>query len=1348
MMLRWDDSDTESASDNGTICVTDSPSPVVGEVLETASPAAELESHLDSALNDDIAPLEADGPPLLLAVDGLGTVLSMELHNFKSYRGTVRIGDFKKFTAIIGPNGCGKSNLMDAISFVLCVSSTILRGMNLKDFIYKARSGDEVPSEAYVSLTLKGTHREVTFKRHISAAGAVSYLVDGSLISFKQYKELLREYRINTLGSTGLIFQGAVNDIASRSPIELTRLFETISGSSIYAKPYNYIKEKLERRRMEHRDLVCRRKALQQELRQYRSMTSKSVNYDDVLAQYKAAEAQKYACDFRLLQLKFNEQHQSYQHVLQRRDELNDRWSTMQAKRDELECKRSTLYFEQGQLYRAIQGKNKQLLSKKESMHEYYESKSALEQRISGLDTLRQSLEGDIDRLRLELETLVSQEYNLQEAVSACVAEIESLKCTTISLSPGQRRQYDDLLQSFNKATSAVRIKMNLLTSNIDSSSSERDQLQSELDSLRRYHEKLVASSKPHAAMHESLCTRLRETNDSIELLSMTKSRLEHEKSQVTTRRSSLEDEKNMLDEQLKTLNVAKVEYRQILRRRQYTQDLMAAIPGVHGEVLSLCEITNFCYHDAIMAALNTRGHMIVTDNLSTIQACITRLQKDKVFKRDFLPLDSLRHGKSLNRVGIAEFVRSRGLKVQYTLAIDCLIFEHKYSGLFEHLLGDTIIVPSLDDAERLISYDRGSLLSFNVVTQKGQVITRDRTIIIDSAIYTKNSQIELEIAEFSRLTLKSERLEQDIHLLTRKLTTIESSLQDTTNRIQKHRRAVDLLQMKVDFSLKHTEASASQLRMSEEKISSATTRLSEVESELKAQRIEHAKEQLVLQRMQQSHFEKLNEELGVEDVYAILTSSSDTVLRVQAQLERKRAFLSRCVNDKHELENTIGRLTEISLPEVVDKHQDALAKLHELLKGNQVLYRELTSLEKEIASDQEHLDDISRQIEKCHEHIKLVQYEYDYGCEQDTNPSEDSFEDVHTAGSTRSALDTNNGVERTELSSRVVPLRERKEAISSKLVELVSSMRELQHSAVALSEECRLRNVNCEIVVPEALIGTSETNFIAEFPNITSNNLLEGVSNDVSEIERSISKLNGEMQSLRKLLSTSRVSDDAEMRMQRAQVDSDHLDRELATAKAECASLEADFDRIKKERTGLFMNCFQSVKRLVGPIYRSLSAQDNTDEMSGGSAFLSLDDDLSGSVTEPFLCSIRYNTMPPMKKFLDISLQSGGEKALSSLALLLALHSFRKSPFVVLDEIDANLDNVKVQSLAAFLQRSPFQVIIISLKAKLFSRADVLVGVYSKQPTASSSCVVLNMSDYENDDDRSSSPLAIEQYT
>jgi structural maintenance of chromosome 1 len=153
-------------------------------------------------------------------------------------------------------------------------------------------------------------------------------------------------------------------------------------------------------------------------------------------------------------------------------------------------------------------------------------------------------------------------------------------------------------------------------------------------------------------------------------------------------------------------------------------------------------------------------------------------------------------------------------------------------------------------------------------------------------------------------------------------------------------------------------------------------------------------------------------------------------------------------------------------------------------------------------------------------------------------------------------------------------------------------------------------------------------------------------------------------------------------------------------------------------------MDAFNHISTNINAIYKQLT-QSSTHPL-GGTAYLSLE-----SEDEPFLNGIKYTAMPPTKRFRDMEQLSGGEKTVAALALLFAVHSFRPSPFFVLDEVDAALDNLNVAKVAAYIrsksrddakgpdsggQGTGFQSVVISLKDTFYDKADALVGVYRDQ--------------------------------
>ena len=146
-------------------------------------------------------------------------------------------------------------------------------------------------------------------------------------------------------------------------------------------------------------------------------------------------------------------------------------------------------------------------------------------------------------------------------------------------------------------------------------------------------------------------------------------------------------------------------------------------------------------------------------------------------------------------------------------------------------------------------------------------------------------------------------------------------------------------------------------------------------------------------------------------------------------------------------------------------------------------------------------------------------------------------------------------------------------------------------------------------------------------------------------------------------------------------------------------------------------------------PSTNTLYTADNPQHPLGGNAYLSLDD-----TEEPYLGGIKYNAMPPMKRFRDMEQLSGGEKTVAALALLFAVHSFRPAPFFVMDEVDAALDNVNVKKVCNYIKNRSrdLQFVVISLKDIFYEQADSLVGICRDARSNSSRTMTLHLDQYD----------------
>ncbi|TVU47023.1 hypothetical protein EJB05_06599, partial [Eragrostis curvula] len=192
--------------------------------------------------------------------------------------------------------------------------------------------------------------------------------------------------------------------------------------------------------------------------------------------------------------------------------------------------------------------------------------------------------------------------------------------------------------------------------------------------------------------------------------------------------------------------------------------------------------------------------------------------------------------------------------------------------------------------------------------------------------------------------------------------------------------------------------------------------------------------------------------------------------------------------------------------------------------------------------------------------------------------------------------------------------------------------------------------------------------------------------------------------------------------------------------ARKEEQEISDKYNSISKRRYQLFMGAFNHISKAIDEIYKQLTR--SRMHPTGGTAYMTLEND-----DEPFLHGIKYSVMPPTKRFGELDHLSGGEKTVAALALLFAIHSFRPSPFFILDEVDAALDNLNVAKVAGFIGSKSservadehagsdggygFQVIVISLKDNFFDKADALVGVMRDSEQGCSATLTMDMTTY-----------------
>ncbi|XP_042517356.1 structural maintenance of chromosomes protein 1 isoform X2 [Macadamia integrifolia] len=194
----------------------------------------------------------------------------------------------------------------------------------------------------------------------------------------------------------------------------------------------------------------------------------------------------------------------------------------------------------------------------------------------------------------------------------------------------------------------------------------------------------------------------------------------------------------------------------------------------------------------------------------------------------------------------------------------------------------------------------------------------------------------------------------------------------------------------------------------------------------------------------------------------------------------------------------------------------------------------------------------------------------------------------------------------------------------------------------------------------------------------------------------------------------------------------------EFEAARKEEKEITDKYNLVKQRRYELFMEAFIHISDNIDKIYKQLT-KSHTHPL-GGTAYLNLENE-----DDPFLHGIKYTAMPPTKRFRDMEQLSGGEKTVAALALLFSIHSYKPSPFFILDEVDAALDNLNVAKVAGFIRAkscgargsqesdggSSFQSIVISLKDSFYDKAEALVGVYRDAERSCSRTLTFDLTKY-----------------
>lgn len=1210
---------------------------------------------------------------------------SIELENFKSFQGKVSVGPFADFTAVIGANGSGKSNIMDAICFAIGVRTQKLRGTNLNDLVNTGVRGEQESStvgKASVRLTCRDTEEQKRiFERSVSSGGSSEYRLDEKVVTRSDYTEGLSRCGIDTHTQNFMIFQNEVRrlistfliviltwdwliemlqveTIASKSPKQLCELFEEVSGSLSLKQKYEAAKEAVAKGESDVTFAFSKKKGLisaKKQLRQQKEEADRFTAMNSELASLKV----RYGL-FELYRL---------QHEFKAQEDQKNRSSSLAENEEE------KFHLTEAE-YKNLR---KDLASTRLEEAKVLKRREIAKRHLSAVQIKRVELSAEIERIRRQMDE----------------SELSRIKDEQKS----RRTSYMTLQATLNDVEDALH-QLGLERRGIGSSHGFSDNDREEFFRLRKAADVESCGLQRELLGIQRTCLALRQR---VDVIRQRLAQVEEEALDLTSKITELTAQILQRDDQLRVVEESVVRYRQeesllqqsLKEKRRQLEDLDATIEamrietrekklrhdervreiklddafqnmkrlfkGVRGQLSELCKPSKQKYKEAIAVLFGPLMRAIVVDTEKTAEECINYLRNQRVGVCMFLPLATLRPKP------IPDNLRAVGGSV--CLAADVILSEDdSVSPAIMYAAGDALLCDTHTEAREL---------RFGTNPIRAKICSLDGTLVNKNGFITGGATRKSRVhawdqAEYEKLKEKlsanmnaMRQLEQEIADLGR------SKSADLKERHRSSARKAEFLRIglrnaratKADLEA-HLEQDRGEIAELKTDLEGSAERLGRLEEE--GRTIEQA-----INAVKETQLATLMTRLGFESVGEIeerFVDRDEHISERQQQLERQRDKLKSQIAYSG-LPDLQIRIDELQAH--VDSAKEKLTTFEDQLNALQVEEEDKQKLTEEVGAELVSLADVRRDMERQIRDKKSERQRIQENCsalKRQVSAASDKLSEVQ--------------IKRGELlhSFRVkgvhIPMSDRKhERDDGEKVEKINfSSLTSQEKAASLSPELRGR----QKVEYENAVETIEAEIQAMSPNLRASERVEELDQQIKNANQVSHGLLGHCTGARQLIDPLSIVSLQEF--------------ERGRTKAKEAKL--DFERLRSVRKEKFLSCFNKIAKRTAEVYAQLTQ--STAYPHGGSAYLSLE-----SQEDPFLRGVKFNAMPPTKRFRDMEQLSGGEKTVAALALLFAIHDYNPTPFFVMDEADAALDNRNVDSMSSFvLSRSlSTQVIVISLK-------------------------------------------------
>ena len=853
----------------------------------------------------------------------------IEMVGFKSFADPIKITLDNGITAIVGPNGCGKSNVADAIRWVLGEqSSKMLRGTSMQDVIFKGTEKRKSMSFCEVSLLFdnsnkifKSDYDEICITRKLYRSGDSEYMLNHTSCRLKDIVEILHDSGIGKSGYS-IIGQGKVEEIINSKPIDRRAIFEEAAGIAGFKAKKVDAERKLERTRdnlVRITDIVSE---IDRQLKPLKHQAEVAKKYLELKEKLKVLEVNAYIYQYDYaasnkaeIEEKINAILEEMNHRQGKLDKVildyNNTFEKVNTIDSEISSLRDVILNITVQLEKQAGETNlinEKILTRKQEIKRLEEELSRINQndsaftqelnsKTSALSVKKNKLNeynaliSDVsvkyEKINSELTKSEDDAKETQRQLFETLSKLGDVKAQISALN-AEKTTYSEQLKTLNANLSNV--KMKLTESRVNVSECKKT-----LDSLSAKKVELDNSLNSHMAEQVKLDSEFKQAEANL--------------NGINSNILSLEHRKKMLEDMQREYEGYNGSVKRLLTDAERNGNLKTKIVGVLASLIKVPQT----YQAAIEMALGSAVQNVVTHSDDGAKELINYLKQREYGRVTFLPINTIKeryfdnsYRRLLNTPGV------------YGVASELITYNKNISNVVSNLLGGTVVVDNINTAVNLA---KQSHYSFRIVTLDGDVINPQGSITGGSKksqvanLLSRETDIETSNKNIAKLQLEKEETLKAVSNLSNKLAAVnevikqksaelrdvELSFATETERYEKY-NSISLTLESESNSLTGEIAKTNQMI---EAITNEVNKINNTENlnENPTTSFEENNSQFSQMRAKRDEYANQLTNLKVE-----LASVSSEILSLESDIERINFALSNNNNMRAELTNAISQ--------------------------------------------------------------------------------------------------------------------------------------------------------------------------------------------------------------------------------------------------------------------------------------------------------------------------------------------------------------------------------------------------------------------------------------------------------